>query len=65
MQQPSTSLRAPKAAALLGIAVPTLWRWTKNRPDFPKPIKLSARVTVWDAAQLESWRTAQGDKGRA
>lgn len=40
-----------------GVAPSTIWGWVKNG-TFPKPIKLSANCTAWDAAQVESW--AQG-----
>ncbi len=51
----------PKAAAeLLGIGLSTFWRFAKERADFPKPRKLSARCTVFDVAELIAWRDAQG-----
>ena len=56
----TTSFRPKQAAALLGISLPTLWRWIKERQDFPKPIRLSARCTVLDGAALIAWRDAQG-----
>jgi prophage regulatory protein len=46
----------------LGIGTATLWRWIKNRPDFPKPIRLSARCTVIPGDQLIAWRDAQAKK---
>ncbi|MBH2010049.1 MAG: AlpA family phage regulatory protein [Xanthomonadaceae bacterium] len=53
----------PKAAAeLLGIGTATLWRWAKTRPDFPQPIRLSARCTVIPGDQLIAWRDAQAKK---
>lgn len=59
--QPSTarSFRPKQAAELLGIGPATLWRWSKERQDFPKPKRLSARCTVFDGAELISWRDAQ------
>lgn len=57
--QPSTSLRPRQAAEFLGIGESTLWRWTKDRPDFPKPIKLGARTTVYPLDKLTAWRDAQ------
>jgi len=52
------SVRPKDAAALLGIGPATLWRWA-HRPDFPKPIKLSPRCTVFAVDQLIAWRDAQ------
>lgn len=50
------SLRPKQAAGFLGIGVATLWRWAKERTDFPKPRRLSSRCTIWDAAELQAWR---------
>ena len=46
----------------LGIGVATFWRWAKERHDFPKMIRLSARCTVVDGEQLVAWRDAQAAK---
>lgn len=59
------SLRPQQAADLLGISRPTLWRWIKERPDFPKPIRLSSRCTVIDQAELIAWRDAQSTDRKA
>jgi prophage regulatory protein len=56
----SRSYRPKQAAELLGIGTATLWRWIKERPDFPQPIRLSARCTVIPGDQLIAWRDAQG-----
>ena len=58
----SKSYRPKQAAEYLGIGVATFWRWTKERHDFPKMIRLSARCTVVDGDQLVAWRDAQGSK---
>jgi prophage regulatory protein len=59
--QPSTSARAKRAAQILDIGESTFWRYSQ-RPDFPKPRKLSVRVTVWDVPELLAWRDAQANK---
>lgn len=53
------SLRPKQAAEFLGIGKATLWRWSKDRADFPKPRRLSTRCTVFDMAELSAWRDAQ------
>lgn len=53
------SYRPKEAAKLLGIGAATLWRWIKERPDFPQPTRLSARCTVLDGAELRQWLAAQ------
>jgi prophage regulatory protein len=52
----SKSYRPKQAAELLGIGTATLWRWIKERPGFPQPIRLSARCTVLAGDQLIAWR---------
>ena len=37
-----------------GVAPCTIWGWVKNG-TFPKPIKLSANCTAWNAAEIEQW----------
>jgi predicted DNA-binding transcriptional regulator AlpA len=46
----------------LGIGESTFWRWAKERHDFPKPIKLGPRTTVWPLDKLAAWRDAQAIK---
>lgn len=52
----SRSLRPRQAAEFLGIGVSTLWRWCSQDPNAPKPLRLSARVTVFREADLAAWR---------
>lgn len=37
-----------------GLAKSTIWLWVKE-DKFPKPIKLSPRVTVWEELDIENW----------
>lgn len=62
MAPQSQSYRPKQAAELLGIGTATLWRWIKERPDFPRPIRLSTRCTVIPGDQLIAWRDAQASK---
>ena len=60
--QPSRMVRASQARAMLGnIANTTLWRWARERPDFPKPTKLSPKVTVFKLDELIAWRDKQAE----
>lgn len=47
---------------MLGIAAPTLWRWTRRRAEFPRPIKLGPGTTAWRVSDLEAFieRQARG-----
>lgn len=47
-------MRPRQAAATAGVGVTTFWRLAQ-RPDFPRPIRLSARLTLFDAAALRRW----------
>lgn len=51
-----------RQAQLIGSIVPvgssTLWRWV-NAGTFPKPVKLSARVTAWRCEDIRTWLDSQ------
>jgi prophage regulatory protein len=60
MSQPPPRAARPKdAAEILGVGISTIWRWVKERHDFPKPRRLSSRCTVFDTGELVAWRDAQ------
>lgn len=46
---------------VLPISSATLWRWIANG-QFPRPIKLSPRVTAWRVHDIEVWLQAEGRK---
>lgn len=58
-QPSSRALRPAAAAQKLGIATSTLWAKVRNEPDFPRPIKVSTRVTVFTESSLDAWLTAR------
>jgi len=43
---------------LLPVSPATIWRWVREG-KFPKPFKLGAGTTVFDAAQVEAFVAAQ------
>lgn len=51
--------RPAQSAVHLQIGVSTLWKWVKEKPDFPQPIKLSPRVTVFRIADLDAFIARQ------
>jgi predicted DNA-binding transcriptional regulator AlpA len=59
------NLRPKHAAAFLGIAPSTFWRWVKERDDFPQGISLSARCTVFRLDHLIEWRDAQATRNKS
>jgi prophage regulatory protein len=44
----------------LPISPTTVWRWVREG-RFPKPFKLSDRVTVWDADEVECFIQRQSE----
>lgn len=52
-------LRVKEVAMLTSMGVSTIWALTK-RGDFPAPIKLSPRVTVWPKFAVQAWLESKG-----
>ena len=52
------SPRRPDNLAHLPFSAPTLWRKVKAG-TFPKPVKLSQRVTAWKVGEVRAWIAAQ------
>lgn len=48
------SHRRPDVPAPLPFSGPTLWRKVKAG-SFPKPVKLSERVTAWNVGAVRAW----------
>ena len=66
---PATSFL--RQSQIVGNIVPvgasTLWRWVAAG-TFPKPVKLSERVTAWKTSEVQAWidqQSAAGDKAAA
>ena len=67
--------RVVEVAGALGISVATVWRWSKKSkliidnainknqeiPSnlFPIPKKLSTKVTIWNAKEIQEWNDKQ------
>lgn len=58
IQNKESLLRLPQVAEITGLGKSTVWLWVKEG-KFPKPIKLSPRVTVWKLSELEDWISKQ------
>lgn len=52
-------LRDALAAKKLGMARGTLWRLAKEDPDFPKPVKISPKITGWIEAEIDQYIAAK------
>lgn len=47
-------VRLPAVAGVCGLAKSTVWKWCAEG-RFPKPVKLSSRVSAWPVAQVRAW----------
>ena len=52
------SPKRPEISAPLPFSAPTLWRKVKAG-TFPKPIKLSSRITAWRVGDVRAWIATQ------
>lgn len=48
-----------QVAARYSVTRPTVWRWLKTDPTFPRPISLSPGCTRWKLAEIEAWESAR------
>lgn len=52
--KPEQRYRVDFIAAFLSVSKNTIWRLTREG-KFPKPVKLSERVTAWKGEDVLSW----------
>jgi prophage regulatory protein len=50
----SNFLRIVEVMKKTGIAKSTIWLWV-SEGKFPKPIKLSPRITIWEEEKVNNW----------
>jgi len=55
-------VRTTEAARYLGVSVPTLWRWARERPNFPRPQRLGPRSSRWDLTDVDAWLALRGER---
>ena len=55
MTQTPKYLRAKEISKLFSISVPTLYRYLKEKENFPKPIKPTQKTTLWNVQELEDY----------
>lgn len=37
----------------------TIWRWHREKPEFPRVVKLSPGCSRWRLSDIENWEAAQ------
>lgn len=50
-----TYLSDDQLAKRYNISRVSVWRWSKNAPHFPKPVRLSPGCTRWLLNEIEAW----------
>jgi len=56
-------LRAKQVAEYLSVGLSSVWAMAKNNPDFPRPLRLGPRTTVWDRDQLDTFVERRAGRG--
>lgn len=51
----NTLISANQIAVRANVTVGTVWFWSRNNPQFPSPLKLSARCTRWRKSEIDDW----------
>lgn len=52
-------LRVRHTAERCGCSVATVWRKAKTDPDFPKPVRVTERVTGWLEHEIDAYLDAR------
>ena len=61
----SSRVRAAEVAIILGIGKSTVWRWVKEKPDFPQPRRDGRRCTFWLRSEVEAYATGSSHEQEA
>ncbi len=48
-------LNVQAVAKRLAISIPTVWRWAREREDFPAPVHLGPGVSRWSLDDIEAF----------
>ncbi len=59
----SQLIRVSAVAAILSVSRSTVWRWSKFKPEFPRPIKISTGVTAWKLSEIQEWLEGRDQGG--
>lgn len=59
MKSPIQILRVPAVLKRIGIGRATLYRWLKEDPTFPQPVKIGSHSVGWVEAEINAWLEAR------
>ena len=59
MESKNLFLSDNQLAERFGIARGTVWRWNRENPSFPKPLKLSSGCTRWALNEITEYEKTQ------
>jgi predicted DNA-binding transcriptional regulator AlpA len=62
---PTAIMRIPKVAEVLGVSVPTVWRWARENQYFPKGRRIGPRTTAWLVGEVRDFIANPTAKGGA
>ncbi|MBW7902937.1 MAG: AlpA family phage regulatory protein [Rhodocyclaceae bacterium] len=48
-------IRPRQAAEKCGIGLPTIWAWARDKPDFPKPVRLSGNASGFIEEEIDAY----------
>lgn len=52
-------IRSKQLAVVLGVSAPTIWRWRRSDPTFPRPYRLGPNAVGYDEAEVLEWVAAK------
>lgn len=64
LSTPRTALRIKSVIERTGVSKTHLYRLIRDE-KFPRPVKLSERVSVWDAALVDRWLSSKFEEVKA
>jgi prophage regulatory protein len=47
-----------RVARRYDVSPPTIWRWVREDPKFPKPVRIGKRSSRWNRRTLEEYDAA-------
>lgn len=58
---PDTFLSDTDLADRYHISRNTVWRWHRERVDFPRAVKLSPNCTRWKLSEITAWEATKAE----